>query len=340
MRTRILTGVTPSGIPHLGNYVGAIRPAITASQSKQNDSFFFLSDYHALIKCKNAALIEQSTKAVVAAWLAAGLDYEKVTFYRQSDVPEVLELNWILTTCCAKGLMSRAHAYKAAVQENIDKGLPVAEEDHAIEMGLYCYPILMAADILMMNANYVPVGKDQIQHIEMTRDIASRFNHRYGKLFNLPKARVDENIPLLNGLDGRKMSKSYGNTIPLFAPEEKLRQAIMKIVTNSQAPGEPKLAEDSNLYAIYTAFANQKECQQLKEDLLDGLSWGEAKQRVFTIINRQLSPKREIYQQLLSAPKKMEEILQYGAEKARYIARPLLLQVKKAVGLSPVGMST
>ena len=184
MRTRILTGVTPSGVPHLGNYVGAIRPAITASQSKQNDSFFFLSDYHALIKCKNAALIEQSTKAVVAVWLAAGLDYEKVTFYRQSDVPEVLELNWILTTCCAKGLMSRAHAYKAAVQENIDKGLPVAEEDHAIEMGLYCYPILMAADILMMNANYVPVGKDQIQHIEMTRDIASRFNHRYGILFD------------------------------------------------------------------------------------------------------------------------------------------------------------
>jgi tryptophanyl-tRNA synthetase len=330
-KSRVLTGVTPSGIPHLGNYVGAIRPAIQASLNPQVESFLFLSDYHALIKCHEPEKVYASTQAVAATWLACGLDPERTTFYRQSDVPEVMELNWILTCNTAKGLMNRAHAYKAAVQDNAEKGQQ--DPDHGIEMGLFCYPMLMTADILMFNADKVPVGRDQIQHLEMARDIAGRFNHRYKPLFTLPEAQVDDNVETLLGLDGRKMSKSYGNTIPLFETEKRLQKAVNKIVTNLKQPGEPKQPNESPLFAIYKAFASEAETQAFTNMLAEGLAWGEAKKILAAKINDELAEKRERFAQLTSQPAIIEDILQAGAIKARSQAQPLLAAVRDAVGI-------
>ena len=242
---RVLTGITTTGTPHLGNYVGAIRPAILASRDELSESFFFLADYHALIKCRDPELIRQSSKEIAATWLALGLDTEKAIFYRQSDIPEISELNWILCCSAAKGLMNRAHAYKAAVQANEEAG---EDADLAVTMGLFSYPVLMAADILMFNAEKIPVGRDQIQHVEMARDIAQRFNHNFTDVFSLPEAVVDEDSAILQGIDGRKMSKSYNNTIPLFLAEKPLRKAINKIRTNLLEPGAPKDPDDSSCF--------------------------------------------------------------------------------------------
>ena len=330
-KTRVLTGVTPSGIPHLGNYVGAIRPAIAASQNPDTETFFFLSDYHALIKCHEPERVHESTQAVAATWLACGLNPEHTTFYRQSDIPETMELNWILTCITAKGLMNRAHAYKAAVQDNHEKGQE--DPDHGVEMGLYCYPILMTADILLFNANKVPVGRDQIQHLEMARDIAGRFNHRFKSLFTLPEVQIDEDVETLVGLDGRKMSKSYGNTIPLFESEKKLQKAVNKIVTNVKEPGVPKSPDESPLFDIYKAFATHEETMAFTQMLADGLAWGEAKKMLSTKINMELADKRERYHELMAKPSLIEEILQAGATKAREQARPLLDAVREAVGI-------
>ena len=255
MTHRILTGVTTTGIPHLGNYVGAIRPAIRAAAQDNAQSYLFLANYHGIIKCHDPAMIDESTCAVAATWLACGLDTERTVFYRQSDIPEILELNWILTCITAKGLMNRAHAYKAAVQDNLDNGQEDA--DHGIEMGLYSYPVLMSADILMFNADTVPVGRDQIQHVEMARDIAARFNHRFKELFVLPEARIDEQVELLVGLDGRKMSKSYGNTIDIFAGTKELKKQISSIVTTSEPLEAPKQWQDCNVYNIAKLFLDE-----------------------------------------------------------------------------------
>lgn len=331
-KKRVLTGVTTTGIPHLGNYVGAIRPAIRAAANQDAESFLFLADYHGIIKCHEPAMIHESTQAVAATWLACGLNPERTTFYRQSDIPEILELNWILTCVTAKGLMNRAHAYKAAVQENLEKGQE--DQDHQIEMGLYSYPILMTADILMFKANDVPVGRDQIQHVEMARDIAGRFNHRFQTdLFVLPEAKIDENVELLVGLDGRKMSKSYGNTIPLFENEKKLQKSVNKIVTNLKEPGEPKQPDESPLFAIYQAFATHEENAEFVQMLAEGLAWGEAKKILGAKLNAELAPKRERFNELMANPAQIEEILQAGAAKARQEARLLLDQVRDAVGI-------
>ncbi|MDF7675736.1 tryptophan--tRNA ligase [Neisseriaceae bacterium ESL0693] len=330
-KIRVLTGVTPSGVPHLGNYVGAIRPAIAASQNPDVESFLFLSDYHALIKCHEPERVHESTKAVAATWLACGLDPERTTFYRQSDVPEVMELNWILTCNTAKGLMNRAHAYKAAVQDNVEKGQ--ADQDHGIEMGLFCYPVLMSADILMFNADKVPVGRDQIQHLEMARDIAARFNHRFGTLFTLPEVQIDDNVETLVGLDGRKMSKSYGNTIPLFDSDKKIQKAVNKIVTNLKQPGEAKAPDESPLFDIYKAFSTPDETAEFTHMLAEGLAWGEAKKLLAAKINAELSPKREHFEALMANPALIEDILQAGAAKARRQAQPLLAAVREAVGI-------
>ena len=331
-KKRVLTGVTTTGIPHLGNYVGAIRPAIRAAANQDTESFLFLADYHGIIKCHDPAMIHESTQAVAATWLACGLNPERTTFYRQSDIPEILELNWILTCVTAKGLMNRAHAYKAAVQENLEKGQE--DQDHQIEMGLYSYPILMTADILMFKANDVPVGRDQIQHVEMARDIAGRFNHRFQTdLFVLPEAKIDENVELLVGLDGRKMSKSYGNTIPLFENEKKLQKSVNKIVTNLKEPGEPKQPDESPLFAIYQAFATPEENAEFVQMLAEGLAWGEAKKILGAKLNAELAPKRERFNELMANPAQIEEILQAGAAKARQEARLLLDQVRDAVGI-------
>ncbi len=334
-KNRVLTGITTTGIPHLGNYVGAIRPAIAACRQSPDESFLFLADYHGIIKCHDPAQIHASTLAVAATWLACGLDTEKTTFYRQSDIPEILELSWILQCVCAKGLMNRAHAYKAAVDANVAEGN--TDPDHGISMGLFSYPVLMAADILMFNAGRIPVGKDQIQHVEMARDIAGRFNHRYGEIFTLPEAQVSEDMPLLTGLDGRKMSKSYGNTIALFEPEKALRKQVMKIVTNSQPPEEPKNPDDSVIFEIYRAFASPAEQAALRQRYAEGIGWGEAKQALFEKINEELAPARERYQELTARPAQIEEILRAGADKARREARQRLAQVRAAVGIRALG---
>ncbi len=331
---RVLTGITTSGSPHLGNYVGAIRPAIEASRTGEFESFFFLADYHALIKAQDADMVHRSTLEIAAAWLALGLDSDRVTFYRQSDIPEIPELTWLLTCMTAKGLMNRAHAYKAAVQVNVDAG---EDEDTAINMGLFSYPILMAADILMFNAHKIPVGRDQIQHVEMARDIAQRFNHHYGEHFVLPAAQVDDDVAILQGLDGRKMSKSYGNTIPLFLTEKKLKKHINKIKTNLLEPGEPKDPDTSAVFQIWQAFASKDQTQQMRAEFANGIAWGEAKRQLFELVNEQLREPREKYLQLLENPAEVEAVLQQGARKARQQSSALIAKVRSAAGIRPLG---
>lgn len=334
MTTRVLTGITTSGTPHLGNYAGAIRPAIASSVLPGVDAFFFLADYHALIKCDDPQRIARSRLEIAATWIAAGLDTERVTFYRQSDIPEIPELCWILTCVTAKGLMNRAHAYKAAVDANVASH---EEADDGVTMGLFSYPVLMAADILMFNAHKVPVGRDQIQHLEMTRDIAQRFNHLYGKgreLFVLPEVQIDDEVATLPGLDGRKMSKSYNNTIPLFeGGAGALKAAISRIVTDSRAPGEPKDADSSHLYTLYRAFASREAAQAFRLRLEQGLAWGEAKQALYEQVEGQIGPMRETYAELMARPDRIEDILQAGAARARALSAPLMECLREAVGL-------
>jgi len=327
-----LTGITTSGTPHIGNYAGAIRPAIAASKVAGNESYYFLADYHALINSHDPAAVRQSRLEIAATWMALGLDTDRSTFYRQSDIPEIAELTWILTCMTAKGLMNRAHAYKGVMQENIDSGSN--DPDKGISMGLFNYPILMSADILMFKATRVPVGKDQIQHVEMCRDIAQRFNHHYGELLVIPEVVVDENTPLITGSDGRKMSKSYNNTIPLFGTAKQLRKHVMKIKTNSLEPGEPKNPEDSTVFDVYKAFASDDEIATLRDDYAGGISWGDAKQRLFELLDSQLSEAREAYNKLMANPDEVEAVLQAGAAKARIHSKELMLQVRDAVGLS------
>jgi tryptophanyl-tRNA synthetase len=330
-----LTGITTTGTPHIGNYVGAIRPGIEASQDQSKRNFYFLADYHALAKSEDPAKIQQSTLEIAAAWLALGLDTDNAVFYRQSDIQEIPHLTWILTSATAKGLMNRAHSYKAVVQANEESGNK--DPDKGIMMALYSYPILMAADILMFKSTKVPVGRDQKQHVEMTRDIAQRFNHRYGDILVLPEAEIDDNTAVLSGMDGRKMSKSYNNTIPLFADEKKLRKLIMKIKTNSLEPGEPKETEGSTLFEIYKAFAQEHEVREIETRYAEGIAWGEMKQVLFEYINAHIKPAREEYQRLINNPTTVEEALQKGAERAREISVPYLREILHAIGIRKLG---
>lgn len=328
---RILTGITTTGTPHLGNYVGAIRPAIEASKNSDSESFFFLADLHALIKCNEPERIHQSTKEIAAAWMALGLDTNKSVFYRQSDVPEISELCWILNCQAAKGLMNRAHAYKGAVDVNVSDG---QDPDYGVTMGLFDYPVLMAADILMFNATHVPVGKDQTQHLEMTRDIAQRFNHHFGDTFSMPATVVDETSEVLQGLDGQKMSKSYNNTIPIFLPEKKLKKHINKIKTNLLEPGDPKNPDDSAVFQIWKAFASEKQLSEMRGKFREGIAWGQAKKELFELVNGELAQARERYELLMNAPDEIEATLQAGAIKARVYASEMISKVKKRIGLS------
>jgi len=327
---RFLTGITTSGTPHLGNYVGSIRPSVQASLRAGVQSFYFLADYHALIKIDDPARIQRSTLEIAASWLACGLDPERVVFYRQSDIPEIPELTWFLSCVLGKGVLNRAHAYKAAVDKNNAAG---TDPDADVSVGLFMYPVLMGADILMFNAHKVPVGRDQVQHIEMARDMAASFNHRYGAHFTAPEAAIEDNVATLPGLDGRKMSKSYDNTIPLFAPRAQLQKLISSIVTDSRAPGEAKSVEGSALFQIYQAFASADETRALQQAYLDGIAWGDAKQIVFERIDREIAPMRAAYEALINDPAKIEAILHAGAAKARAIATPFMAQLRHAVGL-------
>ncbi|MDQ3057441.1 MAG: tryptophan--tRNA ligase [Pseudomonadota bacterium] len=334
--TRILTGITTSGTPHLGNYVGAIRPAIAASRAANVESFYFLADYHALVKVQDPSRVQHSTLQIAAAWLACGLDPDTVWFYRQSDIPEIPELTWLLTCVAGKGLLNRAHAYKAAVDKNRAEG---EDDDAGITAGLFMYPVLMAADILLFNAHKVPVGRDQVQHIEMARDFGQRFNHLYGEpdgkeYFTLPEAVIEAQVATLPGLDGRKMSKSYDNTIPLFASRDQLKKLIYSIVTDSRTPGEAKDAASSNVFQLYQAFASVEETVALRRAFADGIAWGDAKQHLFERIDAEVAPLRERYERLIAAPSRIEQQLRDGAQRvrARY-ATPLIAELRTTVGL-------
>ncbi len=331
---RVLTGITTTGTPHLGNYVGAIRPALRMAAQPGSEAFFFLADYHALVKCDDPERIARSRLEIAATWLACGLDPARVVFYRQSDIPEIPELTWLLDCVAAKGLLNRAHAYKATVDANLAQG---EDADAGVSMGLYSYPVLMAADILLFGAERVPVGRDQVQHIEMARDIAQRFNHLFGHgtaLLALPEAVVDEHVATLPGLDGRKMSKSYDNTIPLFTGgASALTDAVAKIVTDARLPGEPKDPETSALLPIFRAFATATEAADFAASLRQGLGWGEAKQRLVAQIEIEIAPMRARYEALLADPERIEAALRHGADKARAVAQPLMRQLRTAVGL-------
>ena len=326
-----LTGITTTGTPHIGNYVGAIRPGIAASRDSSKRNFYFLADYHALAKNEDPQTVRQSTLEIAASWLALGLDTGNAVFYRQSDIPEILELAWILHGMTAKGLMNRAHSYKASVQANLDGGS--RDPDRGVTMAQYSYPILMAADILMFKATRVPVGKDQKQHVEMARDIAQRFNHRYGEILVLPEAVIDDSTAVLAGLDGRKMSKSYNNTIPLFAPGKRLQKLIMKIKTNGLEPGEPKDPDGSTLFAMYRAFASDEQTAAIRQAYADGIAWGEMKRTLFECIDRHVAPAREVYDSLIAQPERVEAELRRGAERARALAAPYLADIREAIGI-------
>lgn len=334
-KQRFLTGITTTGTPHLGNYVGAIRPAVESSKDSNIESFYFLADYHSLIKSYDADKLQQSSREIAATWLALGLDTDNAVFYRQSDIPEIPELTWMLTCLTAKGLMNRAHAYKAAVAEN--NASDASDPDKGITMGLFSYPVLMAADILMFNAGQIPVGKDQIQHVEMARDIGARFNHHFGEHFVMPEAVVSDSVAVLNGLDGRKMSKSYGNTIPLFETSKRLRKLIMKIKTNSLEPGEPKETDGCTLFQIYQAFATTAEVDDIRKEYAAGIAWGEMKQRLFEYLDAHLSEPRERYNEIMANPQQIEIALRHGAEKARETSRPLMNDLRHAIGFRALG---
>ena len=330
-----LTGITTTGTPHIGNYVGAIRPGIAASKNPEINNYYFLADLHSLAKAEDPKKMQQSTLEIAAAWLALGLDTDNAMFYRQSDIPEIPLLTWILTGMTAKGLMNRAHSYKAMVQANEESGS--RDSDKGIMMALYSYPILMAADILMFKSTKIPVGRDQKQHVEMTRDIAQRFNHNYGDVLVVPEAVIDDNTAVLKGLDGRKMSKSYNNIIPIFENEKKLRKLIMKIKTNSLEPGEPKDTSDSTLFDIYKAFATDDEVKDIEKQYADGIAWAEMKQILFEYINEHFKPARDEYQRFIDEPKIVEDELKKGAEKAREISIPYIEEIRHAVGIRKLG---
>ena len=335
--TRFLTGITTTGTPHLGNFVGSIRPSVEASLRPGVQSFYFLADYHALIKCEDPARIQRSTLEIAASWLAAGLNPEQVTFYRQSDIPEIAELNWLLSCVTGKGLLNRAHAYKASQDKNLAAG---READDGVTAGLCMYPVLMGADILMFKANKVPVGRDQIQHIEMARDMAASFNHLYGEHFTLPEAVIDDNVATLPGLDGRKMSKSYNNTIPLFSSRAQLQKLIGSLLTDSRAPGEPKEVEGSALFQIYQAFATEQETAALRQQYADGIAWGDAKQLLLERVDQVITPMRAQYEALISHPERIEQTLLAGAERARTLATPFMRELRSAVGLRSLAQGT
>ncbi len=334
-RRNVLTGIATTGMPHLGNYVGAIRPALEEARQEGVRAFYFLADYHALIKITDPVRVAQATHGVAATWMALGLDVERVFFYRQSDIPELLELYWLLSCVTAKGLLNRAHAYKAAVAANREQ--ENRDADRGISLGLFAYPVLMAADILLFQAHRVPVGRDQVQHVEMARDIAARFNHLFGTRLVLPEAQLGEYTAVLQGMDGRKMSKSYDNTLPLFLPADALRKRIMKIRTTSQAPGEPKDADHCVLFSLYAALAEEQETLALRQEYREGIAWSEVKERLFAYLEEHFATARQRYESLIEDGAFLERTLRQGAERAREEARPFLGELREAVGLRSLG---
>jgi tryptophanyl-tRNA synthetase len=324
-----LTGIKPSGIPHVGNYLGMNRPALELA--KEYQALYFIADYHALTTIREPDTLKHLTYDVAATWLALGLDPDKVIFYRQSDIPEVMELTWILTCFTAKGLLNRAHAYKAAVDENVEKG---QSPDEGINSGLFFYPALMAADILLFDTNFVPVGLDQKQHIEISRDIAQAINNNYGNVLTLPEAVIKEDVMTIPGLDGRKMSKSYDNVIPIFASSKQLRKSVMRIVTDSRRPEDPKDPGTDNVFAIYKHFAQPEDIARVREGYLEGgLAYSQIKNELYELLEAEFSGARERYQQFIQDWDYLEGVLLKGAEKARKMSVPKIVKVRAALGI-------
>ena len=327
---RVLTGIKPTGSPHVGNLLGAIRPALRLADEGL-EAMYFIADYHALIDVKDPKALANQTLSVAATWLAMGLDPDKVLFYRQSDIPELLELAWIFNCFTPKGWMNKAHAYKASVDKNREKDL---DPDEGVNMGLYNYPVLMAADIVAFDIDLVPVGKDQVQHVEIARDIAQRMNSHYQKeLLRLPEAKLEDNAAIVPGLDGRKMSKSYDNTIPLFAAGKELKKIINRIVTDSTPPEVPKDPETSTIFQIFKAVASPDECAALADRYRSGIGWGDAKSALHEKLESSLADGRAKYADLMANPKRVDDLLRQGAEKARVVARRTLERVRGAIGI-------
>jgi len=330
MKKIALTGIKPTGIPHIGNYLGAIKPALKLSETCE--ARYFIADYHALNACKDPVELKKMTVEIASAWLACGLDPKKTLFYRQSDVPETFELLTILMAFTPKGLMNRAHAYKAMVQNNLEAN---KDPDDGVNMGLFTYPVLMAADILLFDTDFVPVGTDQFQHIEMAQDIAQSFNYVYKtQALKIPQPIAQENTKTVVGLDGRKMSKSYNNTIPMFCTEKELKKLIMSIVTNSQTIEEPKDPDTSNIFALYKNFATPEQVANMRARYLKGgLGWGQAKQELFEVINAELKPIRERYYYWMNHQEDIWNALKEGSQKARLLASQKIAQLRKIIGI-------
>ena len=324
-----LTGIKPTGAPHLGNYIGMIRPALELAKTAGYESYYFIADYHALITMYSKDELSKSIYEAAASWLALGLDPSKTALYQQSDIPQIPELAWMLSCSASKGLLNRAHAYKAAVDRNEQEK---RDPDFGINLGLYSYPVLMASDILFIGSHYVPVGSDQVQHIEIARDIAKCFNNRYGKILQMPEALVQEKTKLVPGLDGRKMSKSYGNHIPLFLPEKKLRKMIMRIQTDSLPPEAPKDPDNSFIFKLFEHFGTEEEIKDFRASFLSGISWGEAKEKLFLAINKELEGPRKKYEELMANPEKIKEALAIGAKKVTPKAEALLNTIREKLG--------
>lgn len=319
---RILTGIQATGTPHLGNILGAIMPAIEMAEQGDNDSFLFIADMHSLTQIKDASQLRENCRQVAAVWLACGLDPEKTTFYRQSDIPECTELTWYLSCFFPYQRLTLAHSFK-------DKSDRVAE----VNAGLFTYPMLMAADILLYDANFVPVGKDQLQHLEMARDVASRFNHKMGETFVLPEAKTNENQMLIPGVDGQKMSKSYGNTINIFLPEKKLKKNINQIVTDTTPLEEPKDPDSCNVFALYKLMASSTQVEEMRQNYLaGGYGYGHAKKALLDLILDRFADARSKYDQLMENPKQIDDALAIGAEKARKVAREVIARVREKAG--------
>jgi len=335
MAKRSLTGIKPTGIPHIANYIGAIRPALALGE--QYDAYYFIADYHALTTIRDRRALIDLTYEVAAAWLAMGLNPDRVTLYRQSDLPETFELSWILACVTPKGLMNRAHAYKAAVAEAQAQGK--ADVDAGVNMGVYCYPVLMAADILLFSADVVPVGRDQSQHVEMTRDIAEKFNLTFGDVLTIPELVVSATSANILGLDGRKMSKSSGNVLPLFAGPDEMGRLIRRFKTDSTGADEPKDPESTGLFQIYREIAAPDDTRRIRAALeAGGMSWKDLKETVFGLLDAFLAGPRERYRELMADKAQIQRVLAAGAERARPQAAELLARVRHAVGREPISL--
>ncbi len=322
----LLTGIKPTGVLHLGNYVGAIQPALKKIKDLKGQSYLFIADYHALTTLPNPKELNQNVYEVTSAWLACGVDPNKTIIYKQSDIPELFELYWVLSCLTPKGLLNRAHSYKAHIQDKKD--------DSHIQMGVFNYPILMAADILLFQSNFVPVGSDQFQHLEIARDLAGKFNHSFKTSLMVPPEPLKEEKISLPGIDGRKMSKSYNNHIPLFCSSNELKKKIMKIKTDSLPPEAPKDPESSIVFQLYKEFAEVSQTNNLENKLKKGCGWGEVKLELLELLEQKFQTQKQIYQSLLSDKQKMDRILKEGAVKARVKAQEVIQQVRKTIGVT------